>query len=102
MKKRLRFIYFLLLLCFAVPAHAQTDSLVITLKKGKTVVLALSQIQKITFDSVKIDAVYDNSRTHNLLVAPSFPNPLQKVQLSILLLLRQESSPLRFTTAKAT
>jgi flagellar hook assembly protein FlgD len=71
-------IKFLLLLCFALPAKAQTDSLVITLKNGETIVLALSQFQKITFDSVKNDVHWNNPQTHNLLVMPSFPNPLQK------------------------
>ena len=79
MKRKLFHLCWLLLLCPTLPLQAQTgDSLIINLKNGQTVVLPLSQIQKITFDTATTAVHEINSPAHSLEVAPSYPNPLQK------------------------
>jgi len=71
--------YFLLclLLIFgiALPAKAQVgDSLVINFKDGHKVALALTDIRKITFDSLT-SGVTENKPQNDLQVSPSYPNP---------------------------
>jgi hypothetical protein len=66
-----------LLFCVLFPAvsSAQSDSLVINFKNGKHVTIALSDIRRITFDSVKSLVPQTTNSKHDLEVSPSFPNP---------------------------
>jgi flagellar hook assembly protein FlgD len=65
----------LLLFFCATAANAQVgDSLVIHFKNGKTVILALKDIQKITFDSLTA-GVAEKKSSELLSVSPSYPNP---------------------------
>ncbi len=61
--------------------HAQTvqgDSLIIHLKSGERVAIALSTIQKITFDTSSSEAVQVKPPSASgLQVFPNFPNPSQ-------------------------
>jgi flagellar hook assembly protein FlgD len=69
------YIGILLILFLAIRAEAQVgDSLVVHFKNGKTLTFALSEIQKITFDSLT-ESVPSKDPTHHLEVSPSFPNP---------------------------
>ncbi len=67
-----------LFICYAAPAKGQTsDSLVISFKNGQKVTLALSQIQKITFDTLTANVNDKNTSTNGLQLLASYPNPLR-------------------------
>ena len=65
------------LLLTITSAHAQGigDSLIVNLKNGKRVAIPLSDIRKITFDTLTASVAQASSPTHGLDVSPSFPNP---------------------------
>ena len=75
---RLSFLSCLLLVLATTPsAKAQLgDSLVINFKDGHKVTLALSEIRKITFDSLT-RGVTENKPQNDLQVSLSFPNPFR-------------------------
>lgn len=57
--------------------EAQTDSLVINLKNGTKDIIAVSQIQKITFEN--INSVEEQSKySSGLAVKGNYPNPFQE------------------------
>jgi hypothetical protein len=74
--KQFHRLWFLLFLFYGLTAKAQTgDSLVINLKNGQRITIPLSQIRKITFDSLTA-SVKQSNPTHQVEILPSYPNPL--------------------------
>jgi len=74
--KKFQWLWLLLFLFYGLTAKAQTgDSLVINLKNGQRITFALSQIRKITFDSVAA-SVNQKSPNPQIEILPSYPNPL--------------------------
>ena len=72
--------YFLMLsvlLLFAFcNLKAESDSLVVTLKNGQVVKIAISQIQKIKFENVtEVNDI--GEQTHYLAITGNFPNPVE-------------------------
>ena len=65
------------LFLFSQSAAAQGigDSLIVNLKNGQRVAIPLSDIRKITFDTLTATVPQSSSPTHGLAVSPSFPNP---------------------------
>ena len=68
--------YFILIFSIFLPtfASAQSDSMIINFKNGKHVTVALSDIRKITFDTLE-SSVPLVKNSAGLEISPSFPNP---------------------------
>jgi flagellar hook assembly protein FlgD len=78
MKRKKLFVGVLIILfCFASHATAQNgDSLVVHFKNRKSVSFSLSDIKKITFDSLKASVTVSDFSKHWLTITTPFPNPV--------------------------
>jgi hypothetical protein len=78
MWKRL-FLSFVLFSFFALPSHAQGvgDSLIVNLKNGQRVAIPLSDIRKITFDTLtaSVGRRFQPDLPGGLQISPSYPDP---------------------------
>src|SRR5579871_2167426 len=78
MVRAIRPVILLAVFLFPLRSYAIGDSLIVTLKSGHVVTIALSDVQKITFDSSLItpEAVQTGgSSTSGLKVFGNYPNP---------------------------
>ncbi len=73
--KRVIVLGFLLLTARCANAQGIGDSLIVNLKNGQRVAIPLSDIRKITFDTLTAAVPQTASPTHGLALSPSFPNP---------------------------
>ncbi len=73
-----KWIFLSLLVLIPTRIWSQQDSLTINFKNGKHVTIALSQIRKITFDSLTASVSERPIGAHSLEVSAIYPNPLNR------------------------